>query len=116
MTPAIDIKKSPHDTDESSDTYDTIEWLLKNISNNNGRVGIYGISYPGFYASASLPDAHPALKAVSPQAPVTDEFIGDDAYHNGAFFLMDNFDFTNYFEGTGLTPGQTIKKFLIPIV
>jgi putative CocE/NonD family hydrolase len=85
-------------TDESSDTWDTVDWLLKNVKNNNGRVGIWGISYPGFYASASLPDAHPAIKAVSPQAPVTDEFIGDDANHNGAFFLLDNFDFDNFFD------------------
>ncbi len=89
-------KSQPHD--ESTDTYDTIEWLLKNVPGNNGKVGILGISYPGFYASASLPTAHPALKAVSPQAPVTDEFIGDDARHNGAFFLLDNFDFTNFFD------------------
>lgn len=97
MTPAIAVKKSKTDVDESSDTYDTIEWLLHNTP-NNGRVGIYGISYPGFYATAALPDAHPALKAVSPQAPVTDEFEGDDAYHRGAFFLMDNFGFMNYFD------------------
>jgi len=70
--------------DESSDTFDTIEWLLKNIPNNNGRVGQWGISYPGFYATASLPDAHPALKAVSPQAPIADFFF-DDFHHNGAF-------------------------------
>jgi len=91
-------KGQPQPHDESTDTYDTIEWLLKNVPGNNGRVGIMGISYPGFYATASLPTAHPALKAVSPQAPVTDEFIGDDARHNGAFFLLDNFDFTNYFD------------------
>jgi uncharacterized protein len=66
MTPAID-KKTKKQTDESSDTWDTVDWLLKNVKNNNGRVGIWGISYPGFYASASLPDAHPAIKAVSPQ-------------------------------------------------
>jgi len=89
---------TPVPTDESTDTYDTIDWLLKNIPNNNGRVGLMGISYPGFYASAALPNAHPALKAVSPQAPVTDEFIGDDARHNGAFFLLDNFSFMNYFD------------------
>jgi putative CocE/NonD family hydrolase len=110
MTPAIDIKKTKKDIDESSDTFDTIEWLLKNIKNNNGRVGIYGISYPGFYASASLPDAHPAIRAVSPQAPVTDEFIGDDAYHNGAFFLLDNFDFTNYFQGDRIDSGSNYKQ------
>lgn len=98
MTPHRENKKSPQDTDESSDTYDTVDWLLKNIKNNNGRVGLYGISYPGFYASASLPDAHPAIRAVSPQAPVTDEFIGDDANHNGAFFLLDNFAFNAGFD------------------
>jgi len=109
MTPAKDIKKSKKDVDESSDTFDTIEWLLKNIKNNNGKVGLYGISYPGFYATACLPDAHPAIMAVSPQAPVTDEFIGDDAYHNGAFFLMDNFDFTNYFQGTRIDSGRNYQ-------
>jgi len=97
MTPYIPNKKDKTQVDESSDTYDTIDWLLKNIKNNNGRAGLYGISYPGFYATASLPGAHPAIKAVSPQAPVTDEFIGDDANHNGAFFLLDNFMFMNYF-------------------
>jgi putative CocE/NonD family hydrolase len=107
MTPGIS-KKSGVATDESSDTYETIEWLLKNVPNNNGRVGIWGISYPGFYASASLPDAHPALKAVSPQAPVTDEFIGDDANHNGAFFLLDNFDFDNFFD---IRRPQPVKSY-----
>jgi len=99
MTPHKEGKK-PGDgqTDESSDTWDTIDWLLKNIPGNNGRVGIWGISYPGFYASASLPEAHPAIKAVSPQAPVTDEFIGDDVNHNGAFFLLDNLDLDNFFD------------------
>ncbi|HWK05933.1 MAG TPA: CocE/NonD family hydrolase [Puia sp.] len=98
MTPHKEGKKSGKETDESSDTWDTVDWLLQHVRNNNGRVGIWGISYPGFYASASLPDAHPAIKAVSPQAPVTDEFIGDDANHNGAFFLLDNFDFDNFFD------------------
>jgi putative CocE/NonD family hydrolase len=98
MTPAIDNKRSKKDVDESSDTYDTIDWLLANITHNNGKVGISGISYPGFYASAALPNAHPAIKAVSPQAPVTDEFVGDDANHRGAFYLLDNFDFMNYFD------------------
>ncbi|MFN3427500.1 MAG: CocE/NonD family hydrolase [Candidatus Thermochlorobacter sp.] len=79
--------------DESSDTYDTIEWLVKNLQTCNGRVGIWGISYPGFYAAAAIPDAHPALKAVSPQAPVTDWWIGDDFHHNGAFFFADAFTF-----------------------
>jgi len=106
MTPAIDHKKSDKEVDESSDTYDTVDWLLKNIQHNNGKVGIYGISYPGFYASAALPDAHPAIAAVSPQAPVTDEFEGDDAYHRGAFYLMDNFSFMNFFDHPRETPWQ----------
>ncbi|WP_028665514.1 CocE/NonD family hydrolase [Runella zeae] len=108
MTPHQFSKKTPKDTDESTDTYDTIEWLLKNIPQHNGRVGITGISYPGFYASASLPDAHPAIKAVSPQAPVTDEFVGDDARHNGAFFLMDNFSFLSYFD---TQPSQPVANY-----
>ncbi len=97
VTPYLPNKKTKKDIDENSDTWDTVDWLVNNIKNNNGRVGIYGISYPGFYATASLPQAHPAIKAVSPQAPVTDEFEGDDANHNGAFFLMDNFNFLNYY-------------------
>ena len=86
VTPHVPNKKKPADVDESSDTYDTIEWLLKNIPGHNGRVGQFGISYPGFYSSAGMIDAHPALKAVSPQAPVGDWFF-DDFLHNGAFFL-----------------------------
>src|SRR5579863_8604752 len=80
MHPHIDMKKSPQDVDDSSDTYDTIEFLLKHVANHNGKVGIWGISYPGFYTSASIIDSHPALKAASPQAPMTDLIMGDDAY------------------------------------
>jgi putative CocE/NonD family hydrolase len=109
MTPAIDVKKSNKDVDESSDTYDTIEWLLKNTK-NNGNVGQSGISFPGYYSSAGLPDAHPALKAVSPQAPMSDEFIGDDCYHNGAFFLMDNFGFYSGFDGPKSEDGQNYQS------
>jgi putative CocE/NonD family hydrolase len=112
MTPAKDHKKGSRETDESTDTWDTVDWLLKHIGNNNGRVGLWGISYPGFYASASLPDAHPAIKAVSPQAPVTDEFIGDDANHNGAFFLLDNFDFDNFFDIPRPTPVKGYDRTL----
>jgi hypothetical protein len=93
MTPHIDNKKSPKDVDESSDTYDTLEFLLRTIANNNGKAGIYGISYPGFYTSASIIDSHPALKAASPQAPMTNLFQGDDSYHGGAFMLSANFGF-----------------------
>lgn len=84
--------------DESTDTYDTIDWLIKNLKGNNGNVGMYGISYPGFYSTASLIDSHPALKAVSPQAPVTDWFIGDDFRHGGALFLTDAFRFMYSFD------------------
>lgn len=87
------VPLSPGKISESSDTYDTIEWLLKNVSSHNGKVGMMGISYPGFYCTAALPEAHSALVAVSPQAPVTDWFIGDDFHHNGVFSLMDAFDF-----------------------
>jgi uncharacterized protein len=80
-------------TDEASDSYDAIDWLVKNIPHNNGRVGVFGISYPGFYSTMAAASGHPALKAVSPQAPVTNWFIGDDFHHNGAFFIMDGFDF-----------------------
>ncbi|MEK6569752.1 MAG: CocE/NonD family hydrolase, partial [Bacteroidota bacterium] len=79
------------DTDVSSDTYDTIDWLVKNIPYNNGRVGLWGISYPGFQAAMGIIDAHPALKAASPQAPMADVFVGDDFHHNGAFFLAHAF-------------------------
>jgi putative CocE/NonD family hydrolase len=110
VRPILDKKKSKTDIDESTDTYDTIDWLVKNLPNNNGRVGIEGISYPGFYSSASLPNAHPALKAVSPQAPVTDWFIGDDFHHNGAFMMMDAF---NFYTGFGIPRPKPItpKEF-----
>jgi putative CocE/NonD family hydrolase len=98
MTPHIDDKKSSQDVDDSSDMYDTIEFLLKHVANNNGKVGIWGISYPGFYTSASIIDSHPALKAASPQAPMTNLFMGDDAYHGGAFMLAANFGFYTFFK------------------
>jgi putative CocE/NonD family hydrolase len=93
IRPFNPVRKTDKDIDESSDTYDTIEWLLKNIPNNNGRVGVFGISYPGFYSTMAAASNHPALVAVSPQAPVTNWFIGDDFHHNGALFLMDAFSF-----------------------
>ncbi len=85
--------KNRNQTDEASDSYDTIDWLIKNIQNNNGNVGVFGISYPGFYSTMAAASNHPALKAVSPQAPVTNWFIGDDFHHNGAFFQLDAFTF-----------------------
>jgi len=86
-------KNGPKDTDESTDTYDTIAWLLQNVPGNTGKAGLWGVSQPGFYATAGMIDAHPALVAVSPQAPVTDYYMGDDVYHNGAFMLAHRFSF-----------------------
>ena len=89
----FNANKKGTEIDEASDTYDAIDWLVKNIPNNNGNVGVFGISYPGFYSTMAAASNHPALKAVSPQAPVSNWFIGDDFHHNGAFFQMDAFDF-----------------------
>jgi putative CocE/NonD family hydrolase len=96
--------KGPKDIDESTDTYDTIEWLLKNIPNNNGRAGMIGISQPGFHVAASIINSHPALKAASPQAPTADYYMGDDVYHNGAFMLGANFGFYSAFVARGAMP------------
>jgi putative CocE/NonD family hydrolase len=93
IRPVVAIKKSDREIDESTDTWDTVDWLIKNVDGNNGNVGIFGISYPGFYSTMGIIGAHPAVKAVSPQAPVTAWFIGDDFHHNGAFFLLDCFSF-----------------------
>ncbi|HEX3168134.1 MAG TPA: CocE/NonD family hydrolase [Chitinophagaceae bacterium] len=97
VRPFIKDKKNNNDIDESSDTYDAIDWLIKNLPNNNGNVGVFGISYPGFYSTMAAASGHPALKAVSPQAPVTEWFLGDDFHHNGAFFQMDGFSFYSGF-------------------
>ncbi|CAN5749803.1 CocE/NonD family hydrolase [soil metagenome] len=93
MTPHGKTSRAAGEGIESQDMYDTVEWLLKHVANNNGKVGIWGISYPGFYTSASVIDSHPAIKAASPQAPVTDLYMGDDSYHGGAFMLAANFGF-----------------------
>jgi putative CocE/NonD family hydrolase len=92
MRPQLAKAGGPKDVDESTDTYDSIDWLVKNVAGNNGKVGQYGISYPGFYTSAGMVNAHPALKASSPQAPIADWFF-DDFYHHGAFFLPHAFNF-----------------------
>lgn len=89
--------KKGNEIDEASDTYDAIDWLVKNLPGNNGNVGVFGISYPGFYSTMAAASNHPALKAVSPQAPVTNWFIGDDFHHNGAFMQMDAFSFYSSF-------------------
>ena len=89
-----------------SDAWDTIDWLVKNVPGNNGRVGMWGISYPGFYTAMAAIDAHPALKAASPQAPIGDWFIGDDWHHNGALFLAHAFDFFLSFGQPSNEPGR----------
>lgn len=96
--------KKGQEIDESSDTYDTIVWLLAHVPGHNGRVGMWGISYSGFYAAMGAIDAHPAVKAVSPQAPVCDWFVGDDWRHNGALFLAHTFGFMASFERSGAKP------------
>ena len=101
MTPHRPAKQGAADFDESSDTHDSVQWLLDHVPGHNGRVGLWGVSYPGFYTAASIIDSHPAIKAASPQAPIGDLFMGDDAYHGGAFMLAANFGFY-----TGFKPQQ----------
>jgi len=104
--------KGSKDIDENSDTYDSIDWLVKNVPNNNGKVGMFGISYPGFYTSMGMIDSHPALKAASPQAPIADWFMGDDLHHNGAFFLAQNFGFFHFFAQRAEDPlHEDLKPF-----
>jgi putative CocE/NonD family hydrolase len=106
IRPHKPVKSGPKDTDESTDTWDTLDWLVKNLSGNTGKAGMYGISQPGFYATAGMIDAHPALVAVAPQAPVTDYYMGDDSYHNGAFMLAHRFAFYMGFRAReGTEPG-----------
>jgi putative CocE/NonD family hydrolase len=104
VRPYIADKKTPADIDEASDTYDTVDWLVKNLEASNGKVGVFGISYPGFYSTMAAMSRHPAIKAVSPQAPVTDWFMGDDFHHNGVFFQMDAFAFYSSFGKPRPTP------------
>jgi len=105
----------PGKTDESTDTYDAVDYLIHHVPDNNGKVGLWGISYPGFYAGAGGIDSHPALAAISPQAPVSNWFMGDDVHHNGAFFMQDTFNFFSFFgrvrQGPGKSgPGNPINK------
>lgn len=106
MTPAIPNVTGHRTVDESTDTYDTVEFLLRNIPHNNGKIGLHGISYPGFYVAASIINSHPAIVAASPQAPIADWFVGDDFHANGAFYLQDAFNFFSGFEHPEPTPTQ----------
>lgn len=110
MTPNHPGNRPDTPPDESSDMHDTAEWLLENVHPNNGKIGLWGISYPGFYAAASVIDTHPAVKASSPQAPIGDWFIGDDFHHNGAFFLQDAFRFFYRFDHIEPTPTQARRE------
>jgi len=108
-------KSIPSSTDQSTDAYDTIDWLIKNVRNNNGRVGTLGISYGGFLTTRALVDPHPALKAASPQATCADMFVGDDWHHNGAFRLSYSFDWIAEMEAER-APGNsaslsTLKRY-----
>jgi len=106
----IKDKKSNKDVDEASDTYDAIDWLVKNVPGNNGKVGVVGISYPGFAATEASLSGHPALVAVSPQAPTTDAFMGDDVHHNGAFSLQDTYGFLVQFGIGKQRPAPTTEN------
>jgi putative CocE/NonD family hydrolase len=112
MRPQLQRPGGKSDIDESTDTYDAIDYLVKNVPNNNGKVGLYGISYPGFYTSAGMINAHPALKAASPQAPIADWFF-DDFYHHGAFFLSHAFPFFDRF-GDPRGPEPTTQRKVSP--
>lgn len=113
MTPHRPVKKTSADIDESSDTHDSVQWLLEHLPQHNGRFGLWGISYPGFYTAASIIDSHPAIKAASPQAPIADLYMGDDSYHGGAFMLAANFGFYNFFkpQATPVLPPKQWTEF-----
>src|SRR5580698_9161334 len=98
MNRAIVAHTTKNDVDETTDTRDTIDWLLKNVKNNDGKVGVLGISYPGFLAMSAGIDAHPAVKAISPQAPMTNVWLGDDFFHHGAFRETYGFDYVQQLE------------------
>jgi hypothetical protein len=108
----INTARKPGDTDEGTDTFDTIDWLLKNLPHHNGRVGMWGISYPGHYAVQGLLCGHPALKAVSPQAPMIDLWEGDDSYHRGTFQLAANFGFFLFFRSQHDRPTAERPAFI----
>jgi len=109
MNHPIVAHTTKNDVDETTDTRDTIDWLLKNVPNNSGRVGVLGVSYPGFLAMMAGIDAHPAVKAISPQAPMTDIWRGDDFFHNGAFRETYGFDYVQQLEAQKTDVAQSSK-------
>ncbi len=106
MRPLAD-HSDPKAIDESTDTYDTVAWLLKNVPDNNGRVGVVGTSYPGFLAMMAGIDPHPAVKAISPQAPMIDVWMGDDFFHNGAFRQSYGYDYVLSMESSKRVTGDS---------
>ena len=111
VRPIKDVLDGPKEIDETTDTFDTIDWLVKNVRGNNGKVGMMGTSYSGYYTTCGLIRSHPALVAASPQAPMADLYRGDDAYHNGAFFLVANFSF---YTGFNKQMNPTAKDDIAP--
>ena len=110
MNRPIRSHAKPADVDETTDTRDTIDWLLKHVAENNGRVGVYGVSYDGFLATMAGIDAHPAVKAISPQAPMTDVWMGDDFFHNGAFRQSYGLDYVQQMEGQKTDARVELKR------
>ena len=119
MNRPIVAHNNKNNVDETTDTHDTIDWLLKNVTGNNGRVGVFGLSYDGFLAMMAGIDAHPAVKAISPQAPMTDVWMGDDFFHNGAFRESYGFDYVQEMEAqktdaTGGPEAGRVRFFSAP--
>lgn len=110
MNRPMRTKRDRKSVDESTDTYDTIDWLLKNVTKNNGRVGILGVSYDGWLSAVATVDAHPALKASSPQAPMTDTWLGDDFFHNGAFRQSYGYEYVKMMESSKENSEVTFDK------
>jgi len=110
MNRPIVAHNAPSDVDETTDTRDTIDWLLKNEAGNNGRIGVYGVSYDGFLAMMAGIDAHPAVKAISPQAPMTNVWMGDDFFHNGAFRETYGFDYVQTMEAQKTNRNVDLKE------
>jgi len=114
VRPQVNRTGETDEIDESTDTWDTVDWLVIPVPNNNGKVGLWGISYPGFYAAAGIIDAHPAIVAASPQAPISDWFLGDDWHHNGAFLLGQAFRFMGLHGQPRLEPAKKRAPRLDP--
>ncbi|MBC7894583.1 MAG: CocE/NonD family hydrolase [Cytophagaceae bacterium] len=106
MTPHLATKRGPKDVDESTDTWDTIDWVIKNVARHNGRVGTWGNSAPGFFVASGMIDAHPAHKAAYPSAPMIDWWLGDDRHHNGAFTQAQTINFLASFDQPRSGPTQ----------